>query len=65
MPRGGARYDKNGNLLTGRPKMEPEDKRKPYSTRLHPDIIDYLRGQDNAAQTIEKAVRLWMDVKDE
>ena len=65
MTRGGARYDKNGKLLTGRRKMDPNEKMRPYNTRLKPDIIEYLRDQDNAAQTIDMALRLWIDIEQE
>jgi len=63
MPRGGARYSKTGKLLTGRPKMDPGEKMRPYNTRLKPDIIEYLKDQDNAARVIDKAIRVWMEIE--
>jgi len=63
MPRGGARYDKDGNILTGRKKKAPKEKKKHYNTRLSQDLIDFLRSQDNAAMVIDKALRLYIEIE--
>lgn len=48
MSRGGKRFG------SGRP-IDP-NKKQPYSTRIRPDLIEWLKGQKNATKEIETAL---------
>lgn len=54
MPPGGARYDKDGKLLTGR--KPNKIKKVPYGTKVREDHRDWLKKQDNACDEIELAL---------
>lgn len=55
MTRGGKRNPGPGKTL-GRNQVTDNLKKVPYSTRIRPDQRDWLKGRDNAAREIEKAL---------
>lgn len=58
--RGGAHYDTDGKILTGRKAMDPTLRKVPYGTRIHPDYAEKLRAPGvNGAGVIHKALDMW------
>jgi hypothetical protein len=47
----------------GRKPLPPDKRKKAYATKLPNDVIEYLRQCDNAAVTIEKALRRSSDFR--
>jgi len=62
MTRGGPRKAGPGKKM-GRPKVE--NPRVPFNTRIRVDLVEWLKTRKNQAETVEKALDIYIELKEE